>query len=91
MWIHLFVEHSIYSLRHILVPLLDSLMLTRVLCFFNGMDILVEASKCRGVLHIRRVLFALCFCALGIDKLLILIFSFSLSSAVGLSTFHPLT
>ena len=76
MWIHLLLESLIYLLKHIFVLLLDSLMLTRALCFFNGMDILVEASKHRGVLCVHRVLFAFCFCALGISKVLaLLIFS----------------
>ena len=40
-----FVESSIYSLRHIFVPFLDSLMLNRVLHLFNGVENLVEASE----------------------------------------------
>ena len=41
-----FVECSIYLLRHIFVPSLDSLMLTGALRLFNGVDILVEALEC---------------------------------------------
>ena len=86
-----FVESSIYSLRHVFVPSLDSLMLTRVLRFFNGADISVEALEHRGVMHVHRVLCALRFCVSGISKVLIpLIISF-LTLLLVSQTFHLLT
>ena len=83
------VESSIYSLGHIFVPSLDSLMLTRALHLFNGVDILVEALEHTGVLHVHRVLYALRFCVSGIGKVLILLMFTFLTLLSVFQMFHP--
>ena len=86
-----FVESSIYSLKHIVVPLLDSLMLTRALRFFNVWIFWLKHWNVEGF----SLFIGFCLLFGSVYQVSVrcqfFLSSLSLSSAVGLSMFHPLT